>query len=63
MNTSQANITLRVLDMSRYVYEEGDEQAVRSMIQWCEENDERFLLGIYRNLLNVVTEKARHENG
>jgi len=63
MNTSQANITLRVLDMSRYVYEEGDEQAVRSMIQWCEENNQPLLLDIYRNLLDVVTERVRHEDG
>jgi len=62
MNISQANITLRVLEMSRHGYSAGDEQAVRRMIQWCGENDERFLLDIFRNLL-VVRERARHEDG
>jgi len=61
MNISQANITLRVLELSRHGYSAGDKRAVRRMIEWCGENDERFLLDIYRNLLDVVRERARHE--
>jgi len=62
MNTSQANITLRVLELSRYGYSAGDEQAVRSMVQWCEENNQPMLLDIYRNLLNIVKGRVRHED-
>jgi len=63
MNISQANITLRVLELSRHGYSAGDKQAVRRMIEWCGENNQPMLLDIYRNLLDKVRGRAQHEDG